>query len=71
MPVRWLRSLLKSNVLAMHRATQKLNIPISRVVVWSVENRYGLLSTFQDVRLMPESMAHIISRVCQSNCPAA
>ena len=52
------------------RAAQKLNIPTSRVVVWSVENRYGLLSTFQDSHLMPESLARIISRACGSNAPA-
>jgi PAS domain S-box-containing protein len=47
-----------------HRAAQQLNIPISRVVVWSVENRYGLVSTFQDFNLIPASVARIVRRVC-------
>jgi PAS domain S-box-containing protein len=52
------------------RAAQKLDIPTSRLVVWSVENRYGLLSTFQDSHLMPESLARIITRACGSKTPA-
>jgi PAS domain S-box-containing protein len=52
------------------RVARKLNLPTSRLVVWSVENRYGLLSTFQDSHLMPESLARIITRACGSKTPA-
>jgi PAS domain S-box-containing protein len=47
-----------------HRAAQKLEIPTSQVAVWSVENRYGLVVSFQDLHLMPESVKRIIQRVC-------
>lgn len=47
-----------------HRAAEKLGIPINQVVVWSVENRFALVSTFQDCHLLPSSAARIIQRVC-------
>ena len=47
-----------------HRAAEKLEIPINHVVIWSVENRFALVSTLQDCNLMPASAARIIYRIC-------
>ena len=55
---------LRTVELDKHRAAKQLGIPISRVVVWSVENRHGLVATIRDFNLVPEEAAKIIRRAC-------
>ena len=57
---------LRTVELDKQHVAKKLGIPTSKVVIWSVENRYGLVSTFQDFHLVPEAVARIIHRVCES-----
>ena len=55
---------LRTVELDKHRVAKTLGIPINEVIIWSVENRYGLLASFQDVGLMPETVTRIIQRAC-------
>lgn len=56
---------LRTVELEKQRVAKQLGVPTPSVVVWSVENRHGLLATMQDNRLLPEAAGKIISRYCR------
>lgn len=56
---------LRTVELDKHRVAEQLGMPISRVVVWTVENRHSLVATIQDNRLLPEAAGKIIARYCR------
>jgi PAS domain S-box-containing protein len=55
---------LRTVELDKHRVAEQLGMPISRVIVWTVENRHCLLASIEDKKLLPEAAAEIISRAC-------
>jgi PAS domain S-box-containing protein len=56
---------LRTVELDKHRVAERVGMPTARVVVWSVENRKGLLATFKDRKLVPKAVNDIISQSCR------
>ena len=55
---------LRTVELDKHRVAVQLGMPISRVVVWTVENRAGLLAAIRGEPFVPEAVVEVIGRFC-------